>query len=115
MSGQPTDQIKGQLGTVATVVWLIGGVLAFVLDRGFGSLISLRALLFLGVGMFVAAIVAGLATYKMFLHLADRAAMAPGATDPRQAVMRALLLSYGICAVLSALLVIGAYITMFRS
>lgn len=114
MSDQPTDQIKGQLGTVATVVWLGVGALAFVLDRGFGGLFSLQALLFLGVGMFLAAIVSGLVAYKLFLRLADRAAMAAGAEGARQAVLRAVIQAYAISGALTVILVVGIYLSFFK-
>jgi hypothetical protein len=111
---EPTDDVKAKLGATATFTWLAGGALLFLVDRGLGGLLSLRALLFLGVGMFVAAIVVGIAAYKFFLHRADKAAMAAGAAGARDAVVKTITHSQILSGVLSAALVVLAYAGLFK-
>lgn len=67
-----TDTAKAQLGKNATVIWLVGGAVLFLLDGGVAHLFSLRALAFLGIGMFVAAIVVGSISYFLVNALATR-------------------------------------------
>lgn len=66
------DNAKAQLGKNATAIWLVGGAALFLLDGGFTHLFSLRALAFLGIGMFVAAIVVGSISYLLLNTLATR-------------------------------------------
>jgi hypothetical protein len=110
---EPTDQIKTQLGSTATFTWLGVGAVIFLADGGLGHLLSLRALLFLGVGMFGATIVVGLASYKLFLKLADKAALAAGAEGAREAILRSARQSRTAAVVLCVLLESWAYSSFF--
>ena len=56
----PYDQQKQAAGSLATITFIISAIYLFWSDTGFGSLFSLKALLFLGVGMFAAAIIIGI-------------------------------------------------------
>jgi hypothetical protein len=114
MTTQPIDEVKAKLGTAATFVWLGGGALLFLIDGGIGNLFTLKALLFLGVGMFVAAFLVGLLSYKVFLRLADRAALAAGAEGARVAVLRTVKQCQLISAAASLFLVIWCYISFFK-
>ena len=113
METQPVDEIKTQLGRTATFTWLGGGVLLFVADGGFGNLISLRALLFLGVGMLVAAFLVGLASYKLFLKLADSAALSAGAGGAREAILRSYRQSQIANVALGLVSVLCVYASLF--
>ncbi len=110
---EPTDQIKTQLGSTATFTWLGVGAVIFLADGGLGSLLSLRALLFLGVGMFAAAVVVGLASYKLFLNLADKAARSAGVEGAREAILRSFRQSRVAAVVLCVLLESWAYSSFF--
>lgn len=110
---EPTDQIKTQLGNSIIITWLGVGALIFLADAGLGGLFSWRALLFLGVGMLVAAVVVGLAAYKFFLWLADRSALAAGAEGAREAVLRSFRHSRYAAVVLCLLLESWAYSSFF--
>jgi len=57
------DDMKARHGSIATVTWLIGGTALFLFDGGLNSLFSLKAAAFLFVGMFVAAVAVGNATW----------------------------------------------------
>ena len=111
---QPTDEVKAKLGTTATFSWLGAGSLLFLIDRGFGGLLSWRAALFLGAGMFVAAIAVGLVAYKFFLYRADKAAMAAGAGGAREAVLRTIVHSQIVSGTLSTLFAALSYASFFR-
>ncbi|MEW5787672.1 MAG: hypothetical protein AB1899_07445 [Pseudomonadota bacterium] len=110
---EPTDQIKTQLGSTATFTWLGVGAVIFVIDGGLRSLLSLRAVLFLGIGMFAAAIVIGLASYKLFLNLADKAALSAGVEGARDAILRSFRQSRAAAVVLCVLLETWAYSSFF--
>lgn len=113
MEIQPVDEIKARLGRTATFTWLGGGALLLLADGGLGMLISLRALLFLGVGMFVAAFLVGLVSYKIFLKLADKAALAAGAGEAREAVLRSFRQSRIAAIVLGLVFVLWVYTSFF--
>ena len=110
---EPTDQIKTQLGNTAIIAWLGVGAVVFLADAGIGGLFSWRALLFLGVGMLVAAVVVGLASYKFFLWQADKSALAAGAEGAREAVLRSFRQSRVVAVVLCVLLESWAYSSFF--
>lgn len=84
------DDAKAQLGKNATAVWLVGGVILFLIDGGFSHLFSLKAAAFLGIGMFAAAIIAGSVSYFIINAMAKRLmARYPDPTSPEaQAAMR---------------------------
>lgn len=110
---EPTDQIKTQLGNTVIVTWLVAGAVIFLADAGMGGFFSWRALFFLGVGMLVAAVVVGLASYKFFLWQADKSALAAGADGAREAVLRSFQHSRIVAVVLSLLLESWAYSSFF--
>ena len=66
------DNVKAQLGKNATAVWLVGGVILFLVDGGLPHLFSLRAAAFLGIGMFAAAIIVGGISYFVINAMATR-------------------------------------------
>ena len=113
MEAQPLDEIKAKLGHTATFTWLGGGALLFLVDGGLQNLISFQALLFLGVGMFVAAFLVGLISYKLFLKLADKASLAAGADQAREAVLRSFRQSQIAGFVLGLLFVLWVYASFF--
>lgn len=113
METQPIDAIKAQLGRTATFTWLGGGALLLLADGGFDSLISLRALLFLGVGMFVAAFLVGLASYKLFLKLADSAALTAGSDGYHEAILRSFRQSQIAGVALGLIFVLWVYASFF--
>lgn len=110
---ESTDQIKTQLGNTTIITWLGVGAVVFLADAGMGGLFSWRALLFLGVGMLVAAVVVGLASYKFFLWQADKSALAAGAGGAREAVLRSFRQSRVVAVVLCVLLESWAYSSFF--
>ncbi len=113
MEAQPIDEVKAQLGRAATFAWLGGGTVLLVVDGGVGSLLSLRAALFLGIGMFVSAALVGLASYKLFLKLADTAALAASPGEAREAVLSSFRRSRIACIVLSLVFVFWVYVSFF--
>ena len=66
------DNAKAQLGKNATAIWLVGGVILFLIDGGFSNLFSWKAAAFLGIGMFAAAIVVGGVSYFIITGMANR-------------------------------------------
>ena len=70
MNEEFDDQQKDTHGAFACIIWLIGSVLLFLFDTGNPSLISLQALGFIVVGMFVSAVVVGNITYWILKKLA---------------------------------------------
>jgi hypothetical protein len=113
VEAQSVDQITAQLGRLATFTWLGGGALLLLVDGGLGMMISLRALLFLGVGMFVSSFLVGLLSYKIFVKLADKAALAAGAGDAREAILRSFRQSRIAAIVLGLVFVLWVYAGFF--
>lgn len=113
MDTQPTDEVKAKLGHTATFAWLGTGVLLFLIDGGVKKLLSLQALLFLGVGMFVAAVLVGFVSYKIFLNLAYKNGISAGPENARQAVIKNYHLSQGIACVLGPLFTLWCYASFF--
>lgn len=110
---ESTDQIKTQFANTIIITWLVAGTLFFLADTGLGGLFSWRALLFLVVGMLIAAVVVGLAAYKFFLWLADKSALAAGAEGARVAVLRSFRHSRVAAVILCLLLESWAYSNFF--
>ncbi len=71
MEEEFNDQQKDTHGAFAGIIWLIGSVLLFLFDARSPGLISLQALGFIVVGMFVSAVVVGNITYWMQKKLAS--------------------------------------------
>lgn len=113
MEIQPIDEVKAQLGRAATFTWLGSGAVLFIADGGVGSLLSVRAVLFLGIGMFVSAALVGLASYKLFLKLADKAALAANPEEAREAVLGSFRRSRIACVVLGLVFVFWIYASFF--
>ncbi len=113
MESQPVDDIKAQLGRIATFTWLGGGIVLLLADGGLRNLLSLHALLFLGIGMFVSAFLVGLVSYKLFLKLADKAALAAGAGEAREAVLRSFRQSRIAAVILGLVFVLWLYASAF--
>lgn len=59
------EEQKASSGSLATIVFIISGLYLFLSNFGFSSLISLRALGFFVIGMFVAAIAIGIPAYLL--------------------------------------------------
>jgi uncharacterized membrane protein len=100
------DNAKAQLGKNATVIWLAGGIILFLIDGGFPHLFSLRAAAFLGIGMFAAAIIVGSVSYFIINAMATRLmARYPDPTSPdAQAAMRTWRNVFSVVNVALALL-----------
>lgn len=62
MTDQYEEQ-KSSSGGLASIVFLVTALYLFFSGPGFGSVFSLKGALFLGVGMFAAAIVIGMPAY----------------------------------------------------
>jgi hypothetical protein len=109
------DEGKARLGTEATCVWLIGGAILFLVDGGLSNLFSVRAAVFLGVGMFAAAIIVGGISYIIRKMVAGRLMMLHGdpSLPPSQGAMRNWRSRLRLLNLaLSILFVIGAYATL---
>ena len=63
--------------------------------------------------MFVAAFLVGLASYKLFLKLADRAALATGADGAREAILRSFRQSQIASVALGLVFVLWVYASFF--
>lgn len=111
-----SDDVKAQLGKNATAIWLIGGVILFLVDGGFSHLFSLRAAAFLVIGMFAAAIIVGIVSYFIINAMATRlSARYPDPSTPdAQVAMRTWRNVFSLInVVLAALFVLGAYASFF--
>ena len=111
-----TDNAKAQLGKNATVIWLVGGIALFFFNKGISGLLSLRALAFLGIGMFVAAVVVGSISYFMLSTIAKRLMLRyPDPTSVEgQSAMRKWRNIFGLGnAVLAIGFVVSAYAVLF--
>lgn len=64
------DRQKSSHGGLASTVWILGSVGLFLLDERSPHLFSLQALVFIVVGMFVAAIAVGNLTYFLQTRVA---------------------------------------------
>jgi len=84
------DNAKAQLGRNAACIWLVGGVILFLIDGGVSHLYSPRAAAFLVLGMIAATIVIGGFSYFIINALATRfMARYPDLNSPEaQAAMR---------------------------
>ncbi len=111
------DNAKAQLGKNATVIWLVGGVILFLIDGGFSHLFSLKAAAFLGIGMFAAAVVVGSISYFILTTMAKRLmARHPDPSSPEaQAAMRTWRSVFAVIDVVLALLfLLWVYASFFR-
>lgn len=115
METEPTDKIKARLGRIATFAWLIGGVVLLVYDGGVRGLLTMKALAFLGIGMFVAAIVIGLLTYKLFVHFADKAAFKAGQSGghPRDPILHVYRQTRIVAGLAGLIFVFWVYASFF--
>jgi uncharacterized membrane protein len=112
MNGQ--DDAKAQLGKNATMVWLIGGVILFLVDGGVSHLFSLRAAAFLFIGMFAAAILVGGASYMILIALVSR--LAPRYGDPSSAEAQAAMRTWrGIFSFINFGLSVGFLLWVYAS
>ena len=59
------EEQKASSGSLANIVFIVTGLYLFIVNLGFSSLISLKALGFFLVGMFAAAIVIGIPAYLL--------------------------------------------------
>jgi len=59
------EKQKESSGSLSTIVFIITGFYLFIVNLGFSSLISLKALGFFVVGMFASAIVIGIPAYLL--------------------------------------------------
>lgn len=64
------DKQKEAHGRWATIAWIASGLYVYISNGGLGSLFSLSALAFFGIGMFVAALVFGALGYLVQRSLA---------------------------------------------
>lgn len=111
------EDAKAQIGGRATGIWLVGGVILFLVDGGLSHLFSLRAAAFLGIGMFAAAIIVGGVSYLIVNAMATRlAARYPDPTSSAaQAAMRTWRSIFGIAnTVLAILFLLWVYASFFR-
>jgi len=100
------EEQKASSGSLATIVFIITGLYLFIANLGFSSLISLKALGFFVVGMFVAAIVIGLPAY--LLQRATGKVLMKTVTDPYSEITIKKIKFIGII-----LLLIQVVITIF--
>jgi len=110
------DNAKAQLGKNATVIWLVGGVILFLLDGGISHLFSLRAAAFLGIGMFAAALIVGGVSYFIINAMATRlmARFPDPAAAEAQSAMRSWRLVFSILnLVLGVLFLVWVYASFF--
>jgi hypothetical protein len=111
-----SDNAKAQLGRNATFIWLIGGAILFLIDGGVSNLLSLRAAVFLLVGMFVAALIVGGVSYWLINVMAKRLAQRfPDPTTPQaQSAMRTWRAIFAIVnLMLGAIFVVWVYASFF--
>lgn len=110
------DNAKAQLGKNATVIWLVGGVILFLVDGGVSHLFSFRAAAFLGIGMFAAAIIVGGVSYFILNTMATRLmARHPDPTSSEaQSAMRVWRNVFGVVnAGLAILFLLWVYASFF--
>lgn len=110
------DNVKAQLGKNATAIWLVGGVILFLVDGGVSHLFSLRAAAFLGIGMFAAAIIVGGISYLLINAMAARLMVRfPDPTsDEAQLAMRTWRNVFGVInAGLAIFFVLWVYASFF--
>lgn len=62
-ASDPYDEQKALHGKFATIIWVLGSIILFVLDGGISGLLTWKAAAFIVIGMFIAAIVVGNASY----------------------------------------------------
>ena len=110
------DNAKAQLGKNATVIWLVGGGILFLVDGGVSHLFSLRAAAFLGIGMFAAAIIVGSVSYFIINAMANRlmARYPDPSSSEAQSAMRMWRNVFGVLnAGLAILFVLWVYAGLF--
>lgn len=57
------EEQKAGSGGLATWIFILSALYLFIFNGGFSSLFSLKAIAFLGIGMFAAALLIGIPTY----------------------------------------------------
>lgn len=110
------DDARTKLAANAAGVWLVGGIIALLVDAGAARLFSLRAAAFLGVGALVAAVLVGGASYLIGNAMVSRlmARFPDPAAPEAQSALRGWRSMFGVMNMAMAiLLLLCAYAAVF--